>query len=511
MNTIDGLREALIKADYTTDAVLERIGEAGQEGLHRNCTIPARDALRGDDSPLATLIKLFPLNRTVDAGQAKAALPVEALITEGLLEPVGDDQVRATVDLRPYGFEIGSDQASDGRHKLAGDQEIGDANYTRQWDGWVVSDPTPGLDYQTTPTKPDYVLGVSPASTTLAQLTIGTQVGSALDLGTGCGVQSLHLSTHADRITATDVNPRVLKLAHLTAALNQIDVDLRKGSLYEPVEGDKFDLIVSNPPYVMSPPTGERLIYRETGFTGDGLVEEVISKSADHLNPGGVCQVLANWAVTDQPWEDRIAGWAPEGCDLWVIERERLDPYAYIEMWLTDAGLVGGPEWEAKYREWLDYFDQLGVRGIGMGWITVTNAGRTTPDITIESWPHEVQQPVGPAIAQRQTDISWAQASDDQLLSANLKLRSDIVQESLGAPGAEDPQYIVLRQHAGLKRALQIDTALGGVLGACDGTMPLGIIMDAVANLLDADPAEQRGDLLPKIRSAIAEGYFESL
>ena len=195
---------------------------------------------------------------------------------------------------------------------------------------------------------------------------------------------------------------------------------------------------------------------------------------------------------------------------MWVIERERLDPYAYIELWLTDAGLAGDPSWSARYREWLDYFTGLGIRAIGMGWSTITNAGRQTPDITIESWPHAVHQPLGPAIAARQRDITAARASDEQLLASSLKLREDIVQETLGTPGAEDPQYVVLRQHTGLKRALRVDTALGGVLGACDGSLPLGVIIDAVAGLLDADPHAQRTILLPTIRQALAEGYFES-
>ncbi len=486
---IDALRDALMSADYTVDTVLARIGEAGQAGLDRNCTVPAREALGDDQTPLATLIKLFPLNLPVSSSAAEAALPLEALMDEGLLEVGPDGRIQAPVDVRPYGFET-----SEG-----------------QWDGWVVSDPTPGLDYRTQPIKPDYVLGVSSASTTLAQLTIDSQVGSALDLGTGCGVQSLHLSAHADRITATDVNPRVLKLAQITAELNEVDVDLRDGSLYDPVADDRFDLIVTNPPYVMSPPSGERLAYRETDFSADGLIRKVVTGSIDHLNEGGICQVLANWAITgDQPWEDRLSGWAPAGADMWVIERERLDPYAYIELWLTDAGLAGDPSWSARYREWLDYFTELGIRAIGMGWITITNAGRQTPDITIESWPHAVHQPLGPAIAARQRDITAARASDEQLLASSLKLREDIVQETLGTPGAEDPQYVVLRQHTGLKRALRVDTALGGVLGACDGSLPLGVLIAAVAGLLDADPHAQRTILLPTIRQALAEGYFES-
>ncbi len=87
-------------------------------------------------------------------------------------------------------------------------------------------------------------------------------------------------------------------------------------------------------------------------------------------------------------------------------------------------------------------------------------------------------------------------------------LRSDIVQETLGTPGAADPRHVVLRQTTGLQRAMEVDTALGGVMGACDGALPLGVIIDAVAQLLGEEPAGLRLALLPTIRTAVVEGYL---
>lgn len=488
------LRDHLIAADYRLDSVLERLGPAGQDGLTRNSTIPGLVALGDADDPQATLIRMFVLGRAVPRAAAAAALPLDELVATGLVADRGET-IAPLVDIRPYGFDI-PDPAS--------------ADPVGSFDGWVVSDPTPGLDGDRRPTRPDYVLGVSPASTTLAQMTIPDRVTSALDLGTGCGVQSLHLSTHADRIVATDVNPRCLELAALTAELNGVDVDLRDGSLYEPVP-ERFDLIVTNPPYVMSPPrTDGRLVYREGGLLADDLVRQVVTGAPAHLNPGGVAQVLANWAITsDQDWTERVASWATDGADLWVIERERLDPYAYIEMWLTDAGLAGDPSWETRYRQWLDYFDQLGIVGVGMGWITVVNSGRRTPDVHVESWPHEVHQPVGAALSARRRQVTAAHLGADEFWGATWKLRSDVVSETMGAMGAPDPQYLVMRQGSGLKRARQLSTELAGVLGACDGDLPLGVIVDAVASLTERDSAELRDELLTDLREIVAEDFLQ--
>src|SRR5829696_7188542 len=164
---------------------------------------------------------------------------VEPLIAAGIVEESAGEVV-ARLDIRPYGSDDGAS-------------------------GWVVSDLSPHLDTRIAPMRPDFVLGVSTASTTLAQLTIRRPVDRALDLGTGCGVQSLHLAQHARTVVASDLNPRAVQLARLTAKINSIEVDLREGDLFEPVTDEEFDLIVTNPPYVMSPasPGQERLTYRE--------------------------------------------------------------------------------------------------------------------------------------------------------------------------------------------------------------------------------------------------------
>lgn len=475
------LRDALTSARFTVDAVLDRIGEAGQDGLLRNSTVPADRALGPADDALALLVRLFILQQDVPTAALTGVIDVPALTAAGYLRDRGAD-VSAAIDIRPYG------SADDGAS------------------GWIVADPTPGLDTLMTPTRPDYVLGVSPASTTLAQVTMRRPVERALDLGTGCGVQSLHLARHARRVVATDVNPRALELAALTARINDVAVDLRAGSLYEPVRGERFDLIVSNPPFVMSPPgeDSQRLTYRETNFVGDSLVETLVRGSADHLSPGGSLQLLTNWAILDGPWEDRLREWVPRGCDAWVVERERLDVYAYIEMWLADAGLAGTPRWRPAYDEWLAYFDRLGVQGVGMGWILVTAAGRAEPHLRLETWPHAVAQPVGEVFDRHAAAVDSATMPTAELLASRPRL-VDVDQETIGRPGADDPEHIVFRQRTGLRRALKADTALAATLGALDGELAVGQVLAAVAQVLEVDAAELAASVVPALRDALLD------
>ncbi|GAA1914048.1 class I SAM-dependent methyltransferase [Nocardioides lentus] len=478
------LRDALETADFTHDAVTSLLGVDAHRALERNQTVPARRRTTGG-SPLETLTRLFLLQLAVPREQAERALPglVDELGVAGLLATsVGE--VAARTDCRPYA--------------------VTDPDGTRT-DGWLVSDLTPGMDGRPHHVGTDHVLGVSSASTSLAQLTLRHDVTDALDLGTGCGVQAFHLAGHADRVVATDVNPRALWAARFNADLNDLrGVEVRDGSFFEPVRGERFDLITTNPPFVISPATGERLVYRDSGIPGDRVVEDIVRRAPDHLRPGGWCQVLANWAHLDGVgWDERIAGWLAPGTDALVVQREVLDPAAYVELWLADAGVSGatdGAERDRRYDTWLSWFDEQGITGVGFGWINLRTDGSGRRELL--DWPWDVEQPVAPAIA------AWGAARVGVGPDDTLRLAADVQQETVGLPGAEDPESVVLRRRTGLRRARRVDTATAAVVGACDGDLRVGQILDAVARILGEDADTLAARLLPELGELAAEGYL---
>ena len=464
------------EAGYSVDGVAGRLGAAAHAALGRNETTPAWRVTDGGDA-LDTLIRLFLLQRAVAGSQVEKAFggSVDDFVSTGLLVAEGSE-IRAGLDVRPY------------------------AEDDRSW--WVVADLTPGLDGRREPMRTDYVLGIAPASLSLVNLTVPITVGSALDLGTGCGIQALHLAERADRVVATDVNPRALRLARWTAALNEVPVDVRAGSLYEPVAGERYDLIVSNPPYVIAPPSDGKLTYRETGFAGDAVVERLLRHAPDHLTDGGWCQLLANWThVRGQDWQDRLTGWTGDR-SAWVVQREVLDPAEYVELWLRDAGLHGRPEYVQRYDEWLSWLDGQGVEAIGMGWVTLHNVAGGTD---CEAWPYEIEQPIGPHLLDR-----FARTEDlpADLLDRHLVVAADVVEETAGPAGAADPATIVLRRQRGMRRAEQADTVLAGFVGACDGDLSTGQILGALAELLDRPLEDLHRDYLPTIRRLVAEGFL---
>ena len=233
------------------------------------------------------------------------------------------------------------------------------------------------------PLPADFVMGVGGATETLLTLTPRTHVGRALDLGCGSGAQALLLD--ADRVVATDIDARALAAAaqsfHLSG-FRKIDdhtwrdgdrlLTLLQGSLFEPVAGQRFDLIVSNPPFVIA---GAGHVHRDSPFDADGLTRTLLQQLPQQLNPRGIAVVLASWLQTrEQTWDERVASWIPDGVGAWIAQREFLNIDEYVQAWGDDTALD-----DAARDAWRTRLRALDAEGIGFGWIVV-RAG--------EQWQH---------------------------------------------------------------------------------------------------------------------------
>lgn len=460
---VERLREHLLDTGYTIDGVRERLGDIAAGALSREELVPALRAT-ADGDPLATLIRLWWL------GVPVPEVP-PAVRESGLVETV-DGQWRATVHLQPW----------ESHHYVVSDRKV------RPGD--------PAL-------REDHVVGAGGASANLAQLVSRRPVERALDLGTGCGVQALHLAGRAEQVIATDVNPRAVELAELSWRLSGVrGVEGRVGSMYEPVEGELFDLVVSNPPFVISPKG--RLTYRETAFEGDAFCRDLVRQAARHLTPGGQAHFLANWMhVKDDDWRDRVGGWLAEtGCDAWVVQRDVQDVAEYVELWLRDAAEQGTPAYAEHYDRWLGWFEANKVEAVGFGWITMRNAGSLDPVVRVEQLTHQVELPVGGYI----DDVLDAIAAGHRTLDldqAHLVIVDGVLDERIGLPGAEDPSRIVLRQTRGLRRSSDVGTVEAALAGVCDGELALGPLLNVIAELVGGDRVHA-----DQLRPLIAEGYF---
>lgn len=128
----------------------------------------------------------------------------------------------------------------------------------------------------------------------------------------------------------------------------------------------------------------------------------------------------------------------------------------------------------------------------------------------MEEWPHAVEQPLGDAVQAHFARQDYLRGHDDAaLLADHFVLATEVVQEQVGLPGAEDPEHVVLRQHRGMRRATKVDTVGAGFAGVCDGTLSAGRILDAIAQVMGEDPVLLRDRTPQSIRLLVEEGFLE--
>jgi hypothetical protein len=235
------------------------------------------------------------------------------------------------------------------------------------------------------------------------------------------------------------------------------------------------------------------------------------------LAPGGVAQLLGNWEYrSGDPADglDRVRGWVDASevpLDAWVVERERLDPLAYAELWVRDGGTVPGtPAYAQLVQAWLEDFAARGVTGVGFGYLLLHRPPSGPPTLArYERVTQPVAGALGPHLLEATTAWDRLRRLDDAALAASvLIIAGDVTEARHHLPGAENPSIIELRQGGGFGRTLEVDPALAALVGACDGDLAVGRLVSAIADLLDADADELAADLLPRVRELVFTGFL---
>lgn len=488
------LRADLEAAGYTAASVRDGWGPVADAAVGRGLHGPALRALGERRDATAVLARLLFLGVAQPAPDVEAALPscgLAGLVSLGLA--VTDGAVATpTALVRP--------------------QDVAEAD--TRW--WIASDLDEAAVGGALPV--DHVLGVGGASLTLAGLQLTEPVPRVLDVGAGCGIQSLRALLSAAHVVATDVSHRALAFTRLNALLaGTTAVEVRHGSLFAPVAGERFDRVVSNPPFVITPrvegvPEYE---YRDAGFAGDDLVAAFVGGVGEVLAPGGTAQLLGNWEYRDgRDGLDRVREWVAASAtplEAWVIERETLDPLSYAELWVRDGGTApGSPEYARLIEAWLDDFAARGVTAIGFGYVLLRRPTSGAPRLARYE---QLAQPVGGGLGEHlgQALAAWdalAALDDDALTGAVLRVAADVTEARHHRPGDEAPTVIELRQGAGFARTVSVDPGLAALVGACDGDLPVGVLIAAIAELLEVDAAALRDDLLPRVRELVFTGFL---
>lgn len=474
------LRERLRQAGFTEEAV----GQVLENRTDSNIDLPWALRRTAEPSPLHVLIRTFILGLPMSEEAVRAAVApvsIEWLREVRLIKRVGG-AVRAVARLSPWRDLV------------------------------LLSDFLPPYSQAL---RSDFVMsGTSPSSVSLSRLTLRQRVGTALDLGTGAGTHALLAASHADRVVATDTNFRALNFAWMNACLNGIgNVSFKPGSFFEPVAGEQFDLIVSNPPFVISPQS--RLMFQNPGLGGDAVSELVVRQAPAHLNEGGCAVSLISWThENEEDWGVGPCRWAEgNGCDFWLLYSTSEGPLEYAAHALRQTEAIRSARYAAQLASWIDYYRQqnIGRLALGAAILRKRQASRhwarceNLSGVTLSTEAGEQFQRIFAA-----EDFLAGSTDGDELLGWPVVLHPDHVLEQRLVAGQEGwvCQSLVLHAAHGLERRMTIDGRVLAFLSHCDGKRTVGELIAHVAAEAAVDFGTAKASGLPLVCRLLRAGLL---
>lgn len=143
--------------------------------------------------------------------------------------------------------------------------------------------------------------------------------GRALDLGTGSGAGAVFAARRGFQVTAVDLNPEAVRCARVNALLNHLEdrIDVREGDLFAPVAGERFDLVLFNPPFFRGSPR-DRL---DLAWRGTDVLERFAAGLSDALTERGTALLCLS---TDGDGEALLADLRRRGFSLETAARKDL-------------------------------------------------------------------------------------------------------------------------------------------------------------------------------------------
>jgi len=320
------------------------------------------------------------------------------------------------------------------------------------------------------------------------------------------------LSQNADRVVATDVNPRAIALGRINAAMNDVtNVDFRMGDWFSPVAGERFDLVLSQPPFVARPDGAVARTYLYGGTRGDELALRLLGGVLEHLTPAGRAIILtefpeiAGWAI-----EDRVRDATGEegACVLLLQSTRDIDEDCIAMAILEHPNLGPGFEDAAIARR--AHMAKLGVSGLKLSFTVVEHAGAAPG--WIAAIPIRFRDDRIGLSAEFVDAVSLAHrlafAVDETLLDAALRVPHGVsFVEDAGAPDGE----VTARYRADLLR--DDATVNRDAFALATAIHDARTVREGVSNLAAARAMALPGaldEILPGVRALLRSGLLEA-
>jgi len=368
-----------------------------------------------------------------------------------------------------------------------------------------AADPARTLE---SPDASDMVLWPNPSTRLLQMFTIRRPSQATLDLGAGCGILAVLASAHSHRVAATDLNPRAVKFVEFNAWFNAVqNVECLIGDTFEPVKDRTFDLIVSNPPFFVTPSSSQ--IYCENTMELDGYCRRLVREAPRYLNENGYLQMTFEWVkLRGQPWEDRLAEWFDEiGCDAWVLRSYARDAASYAAERIGRMMPWSPQAADDRFAEWVAYYHSRGVEEIHGGILAMRKRTGTNWLRIEEVASLDLSEPFGESILElfANQDALETHRSIEQMMAWKPRLAPDSqIEQHLQLVGGDwVPSSMQLRRPGGLPASMALQPQVADFLKRCDGSRAISELAQDLAAAVQVDPAQVREQCCSVVRKLV--------
>lgn len=366
----------------------------------------------------------------------------------------------------------------------------------------------------------DAVMGLGETTVALGRLVYPRRpVDRVLDLGCGAGTGALLLSRVARAVVGSDINPRAVALSRVNAAINGIrNVDFRQGDAFAAVEGETFDVVLSQPPFVPRAEGVDQASALYGGRLGDEIALRMLAAAPRHLTPTGRAVFIVEWPEHgDEPLEQRLRAAVGTGSvapDLLILRAPPTDLGVHAAAYAAGFHPALGPAFEADALARLEHLDRAGIRGLVPAVVVVCNprapAGRDPWTAVVPVEPFSRIE-IGSQRIDKMIAARALAGRPDSLLASRLRVPEGTVlsQVQIG-PGAEVPSTLHARfpPEAGVQ-PLDMTMEMLFLVTLVHEAPTVRAALPRVAEVLEIPPEDARQKALPAVEEALLYGFLE--
>ncbi len=366
---------------------------------------------------------------------------------------------------------------------------------------YVVSDPFDG----------GAATAMGPGATTMALVRLVPRgAPSVLDLGCGAGTLALVAAARgAGRAVGVDLNPRAVALARLNARLNGLTAEFRAGDVAAPVSGERFSLVVAQPPYVVLPPEERPTVYLHGGARGDELALRFAAAIPELLAEGGRALLHFDAPAGPPALHRRIRealGDAPVDLAVLAAPGPSADLQAVAYAALAAPAL--GERYAAAVRRYRDHLEALGAKGATRALAVLSRSdapgGRRTIELPVPSLAGVASEALDAWLA----GLDLAGAPDEALLAAAVRpapgarLREE-------RPLAEDePRWALTFERPGVATDRELSPAGAALVDALAASPDVAAAAVRFAEACGEPPDAVRRTVLDFVREGLGRGIL---